>query len=121
MSEPPGDLAVNSSFDLGALSGDERRTKFSMLLMQQILADDCQLQILDGPPSKADIQAHISSYVSLDVRLGGRPLENEELAVGYTNGVAAHRFRAEARGLAFIGRSVSAWDGPANLTGTGHV
>ena len=32
--ESPGDLAVNSPLDLGALGGDERRIEFSMLFMQ---------------------------------------------------------------------------------------
>ncbi len=34
-----------------------------MLLMQQILTNDCQLQIFDGSPPKPNIQAYITGNV----------------------------------------------------------
>src|SRR5438067_803903 len=112
MLESPRDLAVNSPLDLGALGGDERRSEFSMLLMQQILADDCQLQVFDGPPSKANVQAHITGNTQCRqcVHIAKRAIERE--VMGQIHRGSEHELMARALALVLPGRGVSATGPP---------
>ena len=79
-----------------------------MLLMQEILADDCQLQILDGPPSKADIQAHITGNVQCRqcVHIAKRAIERE--VMGQIHGGSEHKLMARALPFVLLGSGVSA-------------
>src|SRR5258706_9979116 len=59
----PGDLSVTSALDLRPLGGDEGGAEFSTLLVQQILADECQLQVFGRSPPQSNIQVHVTGNV----------------------------------------------------------
>ena len=61
LSEVPGHFSVNAALYLGALSGNERGAKLSMLLLQQILADNGEFQIFLWTPAQAGVQRDVTA------------------------------------------------------------